>query len=60
MQEMKGEMQNMGLNLQAGEEAIRVIARGEMRAMGEKMAPARGGMTESGECSGCFVCDGDW
>ena len=46
--QIRGEMQSMGLNLQAGQEAIRAITRGEMRAMGEKMAPARGGTTESG------------
>ena len=39
-------MQSMGLNLQAGQEAIRAIARGEMWAMGEKMVPPRGGTTE--------------
>ena len=43
---MRGEIQSMGMNLQTGQEAIRAIARGEMRAMGEKMVPARGGTTK--------------
>ena len=46
MRTQRGEMQCMGLSLQAGQEAIRAIARGEMRTMDCKMAAPRGGATE--------------
>ena len=46
MQTQRGEMQSMGLNLQAGQKAIRAIARGEMRTMDYKMAAPRGGTSE--------------
>ena len=42
--QMTGEMQSMGFNLQVSLEEVK----GEMRAMNRKMAPARGGTTESG------------
>jgi len=46
MRTQRGEMQCMELSLQAGQEAIRAIARGEMRTIDCKMAAPRGGATE--------------
>ena len=44
MQTQRGEIQSMGLNLQASLEEVKC----EMRTMDWKMAPARGGTTMSG------------
>ena len=38
MQTLRGEMQDMGLSVQAGQKAIVVIARGETRTVEYKMA----------------------
>jgi len=46
MQTLRGEMQSMGLNLQAGQKAIVAIARRETRTTEHKMAAPRGRDTE--------------
>ena len=60
MKEMRGEMQRMGLNLQAGQKAIMAIARDETRAVELKMATPRAGASElrgSVDCVGPAVED---
>jgi len=52
-QTMRGEMQHMGLNLRAGQKAIKAVARDETRNMGRclqagKMATPRAGTSELG------------
>ena len=46
MEKMRGEMQNMGLNLRAGQKAIMAVARDEARTMVCRTAASRGDTNE--------------
>ena len=53
MRIQRGEMQNMGLNLQAGQEAMRASMKEVKGKMANEMAPARGGTIEPTGSTNC-------